>query len=203
MAHAKKIDENTMMQMFRDGKNTSEIAKHFGCTWMAVSNMKKRVEGRLLRVPDVSGSELSRQNINTVAQLKLMNEHVLTELKRSQRLIDREDKFVIEYDKLEKQVKKDPTNTELTKRLIEKWKLISVPDILKIQTNIIAISGEVRKQIELQVKIFETIYNVTMVSEFQEEIIELLRQVDPVLKDNIIKKLKERRSIRSITKMDN
>lgn len=202
MTFAKKIDENTMMQMFRDGKTTAEVAKHFGCTWMAVNNMKKRVQGRLLKVPSVSGSPLSRQNIDTVAQLKLMNEHILTELKRSQRLIDREDKFVIEYDNLEKQIKKDPTNTELTKKLIEKWKLISVPDILKIQTNIISISGEVRKQIELQVKIFETIYNVTMVSEFQEEIIDLLRQVDPELKNQIIKKLKERRSIRSITKME-
>jgi transposase len=202
MTVTKKIDENVMMQMFRDGKNTSQIARHFGCTFMAVKNMKKRVEGRLLRVPDVSGSQLSRQNIDTVSQLKLMNEHVLKELKRSQRLIDREDKLVIEYDKLEKQVKKDPTNNELIQKLKVAYAGVSVPDILKIQTNIIAISGEVRKQIELQVKIFETIYNVTMVSEFQEEIIELLRQVDPVLKDSIIKKLKERRSIRSITKME-
>jgi transposase len=198
-----KIDENVMMQMYRDGKNAADIARHFGCTYMAVVNMKKRVEGRLLRVPDVSGSQLSRQNIDTVAQLKLMNEHVLKELKRSQRLIDREDKLVIEYDRLEKQVKKDPTNNELIQKLKVAYAGVSVPDILKIQTNIIAISGEVRKQIELQVKIFETIYNVTMVSEFQEEIIELLRQVDPVLKDQIIKKLKERRNIRSITKMDN
>lgn len=202
MPIVKKIDEATMLQMYRDGKNTQQISKHFGVTWQAVANMRKRAEKRLARVPDVNRSELSQQNINTVSQLKLMNDQILSELRRSKRLIDREDRTVLEYDRLEKQVKKDPKNTELVKELKEKFDGINIPEILKIQTNIIAISGEVRKQIELQVRIYETIYNVTMANEFQEEIIEILRQVDPALKDTIIRKLKERRSIRTITKMD-
>jgi hypothetical protein len=73
--------------------------------------------------------------------------------------------------------------------------------LLAIQTNIINVSGEVRKQIELQLKIAETVYNIQMMQEFQGEIISLLKEVEPILAQKVINKLKERRSIRGLVKM--
>jgi len=195
-----KIDEAVMTQMLRDGKTVSAIARHFNCTHGAVSQMKKRMDRRLINVPDVQQSELSRHNIDTVQQLRAMNVNIIEELKRTKKLITREDAKIKDIEDLEDQIKKNPGNTNLVKALKERGG-IDINSILKIQANIIAISAEVRKQIELQVKIFETVYNVQMVSEFQEEIIEILRSVDPVLKDTVIKRLKQRRSIRGLVKM--
>ena len=196
-----KIDEVEMMRLFKANRTIGEIAKHFHVTYNAVQKMKTRCEKRLAAVPDLSRSEVSRNNIDTVFQLRLMNDHILHELKRCQRLVTREDSAVLEREKLEDLVKKNPQDLALVKKLKEMGP-VNINDILKIQSNIISISSEVRKQIELQVKIYETIFNVQMVAEFQEEIIEILRTVDPELKEKVLRKLKERRSLRGLVRLD-
>ena len=196
-----KIDEEEMLRMYKDGVSTAQIAKHFNCTWAAVDTMRKRVEKRLSMVPDVSRSELSRHNIDTVHQLKTMNDRIIHEMKRCNRLIEREDELPLKREKLEKRLEKNPDDPVLLEK-IKKLAGDNVAGILKIQSNIIAISAEVRKQIELQVKIYETIYNVTMVAEFQEEIINVLREVDPIIKDEVIKRLKARRSLRGLVRVN-
>jgi len=196
-----KIDPEEMMRMVKDGRTDSEIARRFDVTPMAVNYRKRTIIKHLTAIPDVQKSELSRHNIDTVNQLRTMNDHIIAEMKRCQRLITREDDVVLKREKLEDQVKRHPEDTELAKKLRD-MAGGNFNNILKIQDNIIKISGEVRKQIELQVKIYETIFNVQMVSEFQEEIIEILRQVEPELKDMIIKKLRERRSLRGLVQLD-
>jgi hypothetical protein len=74
--------------------------------------------------------------------------------------------------------------------------------ILAIQTNLIGISGEVRRQVELQLKIAETLYNVQMMQEFQNEIIGILKDTDPISAQRLITKLKERRAIRGLVRMN-
>ena len=196
-----KIDTQRMMSMLRDGESIRSIAKHFNCTVNAVWTMKKREEARLAAIPDVAKSELSCDNINTVQQLRVMNDTILDELKRCRRLIDRQDSIELEKEKLEDQIKKDPKNTDLVTKL-KAMGYSRLSDILKIQSQLFAISAEVRKQIELQVKIYETIYNVRLVAEFQEEILEVLRTVEPSIREQAIRKLKERRSIRGLMRMD-
>ena len=159
------------------------------------------MERRISLVPDVQKSELSRHNIDTVHQLRTMNDKIIHEMERCNRLIEHEDEIAQKRERLEKRIEKDPNDPELQERL-KKLAGDNVAGILKIQANIIAISAEVRKQIELQVKIYETIYNVNMVAEFQEEIINVLREVDPLLKDEVIKRLKQRRSIRGLVKVN-
>ncbi len=198
---AGKIDQELMMRMISEGKTIASIARHFGCRWQAIAEMKKRIEKRLALIPDAERSELARDNIDTVHQLRKMNDHILDELKRCRRLIDRQDELAKEREKLEDQVKHNPEDTDLVKKL-NSIGLTNINDILKIQNNIIAISAEVRKQIELQVKIYETVYNIRLVGEFQEEILNILRSVDPALRDATIKRLKERRSMRGLVRLD-
>jgi len=189
--------------MLKDGVSGPEIAKKYGVSRQAVQQMRKKLEKRLAAVPDVTRSELSRNNIDTVYQLKNMNEHILEELKRCQRLIERQDVREQAMEKIQDDA--ETSKKEKTPAFLKKLQLMasaSVNDILKIQSNIIAISGEVRRQVELQVKIYETIYNVTMVAEFQEEILNLLKEVDPALRDEAIKKLKQRRSMRGLVRMN-
>jgi hypothetical protein len=197
----KIYDVALMMRKLKDGDSTVQVAKFFGVTPWAVNKRAIAEAEKIERQPDLQRSELSRDNINTVEQLRVMNDHILSELKRSRRLVERADDRVKEYEGVEDELRLDPGN----KKLGEKLKGLgsqNVADILKIQSNIIAISGEVRKQIELQVKIYETIYNVQMVAEFQEEILNILREASPDLRNEAIKRLKARRSIRGLVRLE-
>jgi len=190
-----------MMQMAKEGKTDVEIAKYFNVNPSAVSKKRRRVMQKLNLLPQATRKEIDGDNIDTVDQLKRMNRTILKELARSQKLIEREDVVFNEKYILEEQLKKDPSNTELAQRLREKG-ISNINEILKIQTSILSISAEIRRQIELQVKIYETIYNVEMISEFQKDIIEILKEVDTGLRDSVIKKLKERRSMRGLLRLD-
>jgi hypothetical protein len=64
----------------------------------------------------------------------------------------------------------------------------------------INVSGESRKQIELQIKIAETLTNVQMIQEFQAEVIDAIRSIDQFTAAKIIGKLKERRALRGLMK---
>src|SRR4030042_3638148 len=150
-----------MMRMYKDGKTTAEIARFFGVTWQGVKKMKDRMETRLSKVTDLQRIEYGQDNIDVVHQLKSMNDHILTELKRCQRLITREDDAVLRRERLEDEVRCNPQNTELVKKLKE-MAGEGFTNVLKIQDNLIKISGEVRKQIELEVKIAETLFNIQM-----------------------------------------
>lgn len=198
-----KIDEAEMLRMFNEGRTVSQIARRFKCTPSTVTDMKDRVLHRLANPPVVKENQ---EKIDVVNQLKSMNDHILSELKRCQRLVERADGASREKEKLEDDLQIDPDMAEERKKEIQQrirdLGATNVQDILKIQSNIISISGEVRRQIELQVKIYETIFNVKMVAEFQEEIIEILRTVSPELKQEILKKLRQRKSVRGLIKME-
>ncbi|MDD4308684.1 MAG: hypothetical protein PHU53_07770, partial [Thermoplasmata archaeon] len=140
-------------------------------------------------------------HIDVIAQLRAINDHILDELNRCRRLIDREDEMVRQREVVEDQVRHDPTNTALVKKL-KQMAGDNIAGILKLQSNLISISGEVRKQLEFQVKIFETIYNVHMVTEFQQEILDVLKGVDPNVRNMVIARLKERRSLRGLVKIN-
>ena len=62
----------------------------------------------------------------------------------------------------------------------------------------IDISAEVRKQLELQIKIAETLYSATMVAQFQEEVLNAIASADTNVRTRIIVKLKELRTIRGL-----
>jgi hypothetical protein len=163
--------------------------------------MEKRIKRNLAAVPQVEKAEISRDHIDVIAQLRAINDHILDELNRCRRLIDREDEMVRQREVVEDQVRHDPTNTALVKKL-KQMAGDNIAGILKLQSNLISISGEVRKQLEFQVKIFETIYNVHMVTEFQQEILDVLKGVDPNVRNMVIARLKERRSLRGLVKIN-
>ena len=195
-----KIDPEVMMRMYREGRTKTEIAKHFGVHWVSVHERMKSVERQLAAVPDVTKSELSRYNIDTVQQLRNMNDGIMSELDRCRVLIDKAYGNAMERQSLEKRIKQNPTDEKLVEKL-KNLGLNNITELLKIQTNLVAVSAEGRKQIELQVKIYETVFNTQLVAEFQEEILAVLREVDPDVRNQVIKKLKERRSMRGLMKL--
>jgi len=198
-----KIDKAVMEQMFHQGKSATEIATFFGCSYQAVRNAHKALKRRMEVMPElVKQSELSKDNLDTISQLGKINQTVMSELDRVRRLIIREDEKVKEREDLEDKVRADPKNTALVAELKEKA-YINFSNILKIQSNIINISAEVRKQLELQIKIAETLYSVTMMAQFQEEVLNAIGRVNAPTKHIIIKALKQLRTLRGLVQIKN
>jgi len=195
-----KIDKVVMEQMLSAGKTPKEVAKFFNCHPVAVYNAHQGVKRRLAIMPDLAKSELSKESLDTLSQLVGINKTVMEELGRVKRLILREDEKVKEREDLEDKVKLDPQNTALVKELKEKAH-VNFASILRIQTNIIDISAEVRKQIELQIKIFETLYNATTVAQFQDEVLNAIEEADKITRDKIIIRLKQLRTLRGLVQI--
>jgi predicted transcriptional regulator len=59
------------------------------------------------------------------------------------------------------------------------------------------IMGEIRGQLKLQLEIFRTIFDLEAVQEFMDEVMAVIGQVEPEARNAIIKRLNERKSVRS------
>ena len=55
---------------------------------------------------------------------------------------------------------------------------------------------EIRGQLELQLEIFKTLYDVQAVADFQREVLTAIGEVDPSVRNLIINRLKEGRALR-------
>lgn len=61
----------------------------------------------------------------------------------------------------------------------------------------VKIKAEIRQQLKLQLEIFQALYDMQAVAEFQREVLETIGDVSPEIRDQIIRNLKERSAIRS------
>ena len=60
----------------------------------------------------------------------------------------------------------------------------------------IKIMAEIRGQLKLQLEIFETLYSLQAVQEFQDTVLEAISEAAPEVRNEIISKLNGRRSLR-------
>jgi hypothetical protein len=63
--------------------------------------------------------------------------------------------------------------------------------------------AEIRGQLKLQLEIFQALYDMTAVAEFQKEVLEVIGTVNPEARDQIIRALQEKRAIRTTLEFDN
>ena len=59
------------------------------------------------------------------------------------------------------------------------------------------IMGEIRGQLRLQLEIYQTMFDLKAVQEFMDETMAVIGQVEPEIRREIIRRLNERKSIRS------
>ncbi len=195
-----KIDKQLLLRMRAEGRSKSECARYFHVTPGAIGQLERGIRDQIEAAPEINEQTLGTAAINTMDQLKRINDVILVELNRCGKLINEEDRKLRSRKELEKKFlknKDDKTQAELVEALKTTYN-----DILKIQNNVISISAEVRKQLEFQVKIAEIAYGIQQVAEFQEELIQVLGTIDVKAKDAFVKKLKERRAVRGLIKLD-
>ena len=114
-------------------------------------------------------------------------------------MILREEVKMEALDKVAEKLEKEQDNVDKQEIMDKIWNN-NTKNVLAIQTNLLGMSSEVRKQIELQLKIAESLYNLQMMAEFQNEVVNIIKGVDPIAAQQLIAKLKEHRAIRGLVK---
>jgi hypothetical protein len=64
----------------------------------------------------------------------------------------------------------------------------------------VPIMAEIRAQLSLQLQIFSSFYDLQAAKEFREEVIAVIEQIDPEVKNEIIRRLNKRRATQSAIK---
>jgi len=191
MATEAKIDFTELHQLLNKGMGTTEIAKHFDCTPGAVSQAKKKLKICVVKnVALESAHKVVDKNLDAVAQLAKINENA-NELLDSLMRWNRGDEEALQV--LESQVRK--VRVGKTDKFVEEFKFKD-PRELALKA-----MAEIRGQLNLQLDIFKTMYDMTAIQEFQKEVLSAIGEEAPNVKDRIIRRLKESRALRGLARI--
>lgn len=192
MPRASIIDKRKLPRLIKIGKTQKQIAEIFGVSEAAVSiaiKNKKIATGKAVTLE--VGYKVAEKNLNAVAQLQKIN-------KDANEILDlvmgwaRGDKKCIRI--LETQVKKVKWRDKESGEDRE----LDVQDIKFKDPRELAIKAmsEIRGQLSLQLEIFQTLYDIEAVAEFQREVLDAIAEVAPAVQKTIISNLKKRKALR-------
>ncbi len=182
-----KIDRVKLDQMIREGKlEQKEMAKFFGVSEGAISKAKSELNIAVVKnVTMESAHKVIGKHLDTLSQLQKINSHANELLDLLMRW-NRGDKEALQI--LEGQVRKVKvrgSEEEVTEYRFKDPRELALKAM-----------QEIRGQLSLQLDIFKTLYDVQAVAEFQREVLSAIGEVEPGVRDRIIKRLKESRVLR-------
>jgi len=182
-----KIDRVKLNQMLKAGKSQREIAQVFGVTEGAISKAKKELNVAVVKnVALENAGRVVDKNLNAIEQLQKINDYANEILDLLMRW-NRGDDEALQI--LESQVKKvrrrDGSEEEVTEYRMKDPRELALKAM-----------AEIRGQLNLQLDIFKTLYDMKAVEAFQKEVLQAIGDVAPDVRNRIINSLKERRAVR-------
>ena len=189
-----KIDRVKLNQMLNAGKPQKEIAQVFGVTEGAISKAKKELNINVVKnVAIENAHRVVDKNLNTIDQLQKINDYaneLLDLLMRWQR----GDEEALRI--LESQTRMVNVGSKKEPELVKEYKFKD-PRELALKA-----MSEIRGQLKLQLEIFQTLYDMKAVQEFQEEILTAIGDTAPDVRDRIIHNLAQKRAIRAAVRFN-
>ena len=189
-----KIDVVKLNQMLRDGKPQKEIAQFFGVSPGAISKRKK--EFNITVVKNLALENAGRvvdKNLNAIEQLQKINDYANELLDLLMRW-NRGDKGALQV--LESQVSTKKVKVGDKEEFVKEFRFKD-PRELALKA-----MGEIRGQLKLQLEIFQALYDIKAVEEFQQEVLTAIGEASKDARDRIISGLNKRRALRSVIKFD-
>lgn len=187
-----KVDVNKLSQMLRSGKSVKQCAKFFGVTPGAISQHKKNLHvGVVKNICMENAARVVDKNLNAVDQLQKINGYANELLDLCMRW-QRGDNEALQI--LEGQVRHVRVNGQ-----DEPVKEFKFKDPREIAMRAMA---EIRGQLKLQLEIFQSLYDMKAVEEFQTEVLTAIGEVSVDVKQRIIGKLSQRRVLRRSIQFD-
>jgi hypothetical protein len=181
-----KIDRVKLNRMLRAGKSPKEVAEHFGVSQAAICKARKGLNVAVVKnVVLESAHKVVAEHLDTIGQLQKINQNANELLDLLMRW-NRGDSEALQI--LESQVRK--VKVQGKEEEVKKYRFKD-PRELALKA-----MQEIRGQLNLQLDIFKTLYDVQAVAEFQKEVLSAIGEVSPDVRDRIIKRLKEGRALR-------
>ena len=184
-----KIDRVKLFQLLKQGKTQREVAQVFGVSEGAISKAKKELNISVVKsVALESAHRVVDKNLDSVAQLQKINKDANELLDVLMRWNRGEDEAL---QILETQVRKVRIGKGENSEIVKQYKFKD-PRELALRA-----MAEIRGQLNLQLDIFKTLYDMEAVAEFQKEVLTAIGEEAPNVRNRIIQRLKESRSLRS------
>jgi hypothetical protein len=181
-----KIDRVKLNQMLNAGKSQREVAQVFGVTEGAISKAKKELNISVVKNVSLERAhQVVDKNLNAVDQLQKINGYA-NELLDLLMQWNRGDEKALQV--LESQVKK--VRVKGKEEEVTEYKFKD-PRELALRA-----MAEIRGQLNLQLEIFKTFYDLEAVADFQREVLTAIGEADRDVRDRIIQRLKEAKALR-------
>jgi len=189
-----KIDKVKLSQLLKSGKAQREIAQVFGVTESAVSKAKKELNLCVVKnVALENAHRLVDKNINAIDQLQKINDHAnwLLDL-----LMDWQKGDADALQVLETQVATKKVRVGDQEEFVREFKFKDPRDLA------LKAMAEIRGQLKLQLEIFQCLYDLKAVQEFQDEVLTAIGEAEKDVRERIINRLNQKRAIRSAIKFN-
>jgi DNA-binding Lrp family transcriptional regulator len=190
----RKINDSVMLAMLDKNKKQAEIAEFFSVSPQAISDRVKKLRGGVVKnVVMERAAEVIDKNLNTVEQLQKINNYA-NELLDLLIAWNRGDDKALQV--LESQITTKKVRVGDQEEFVREFKFKD-PRELALKA-----MSEIRGQLKLQLEIFQTLFDMKAVQEFQKEVLTAIGEASPEVKNAIIDKLNQRRIIRQSIQFD-
>ena len=184
-----KFTDIELKQLVRRGLTGSAIAKHLGVSKAAVSVRLKALNIAMSKDVTIrSAHKIVDREINALDQLQKINRDANELLDLLMRW-NRGDDEALQI--LETQVRKVKIGKGEDAQEVTEYKFKD-PRELALKA-----MQEIRGQLKLQLEIFQALFDMQAVQQFQSEVLEIIGSVSPEARDEIIRRLTERNALRS------
>jgi predicted transcriptional regulator len=186
-----KINDRKMLRLIDSGMSQSEVAKKIGVSRQAVSKRLQELRGKITKV--VVSKKIEQvvdRKIDAIEQLQKINDDANELLDLLMRWNRGESEAL---QALECQVKRIRIGDEEIGVKEVKFK---DPRQLALQA-----MAEIRNQLKLQLEIFQALFSLQAAEEFQNVVLETIAEVDPKVRNEIIRRLNNKRTIRSAVRL--
>jgi len=185
-----KINDHKLLRLIdNQGMNQTEAAKELNVSRQAVSKRLQEIRGKTTKV--IVAKKLEQvvdRKIDAMDQLIRINEY-------TNEILD----LVMAWGRGDDEALQILASQIKNKKVRVGSEEIGVPEFKLKDPKEIALKAcaEIRNQIKLQLEIFQALYSLQEVEEFQKTIVEVLGQVSPEMRDQFVKKLMARPSVRA------
>jgi len=187
-----KIDKVKLHKLLSNGKSQKEAAQLMGVTESAISKVVKGLNIAVVKnVALENAHKVVHSNLNTLEQLQKINRDAneLLDLLMRWGRGDAEALQILESSA--RKIKIRGTEEEITEYRFKDPRELALRCM-----------AEIRGQLNLQLDIFKTLYDVEAIADFQREVLSAIAEVSPDVRNTIIQRLKERKALRGSLTVD-
>ena len=189
-----KYSDIELQELVRKGLTQAEIARQLRVSTASVCVRLKKLNIAVSKdVVLCRAGAVVKKELNSIDQLQKINDNANELLDLLMRW-NRGDNGALQI--LESQVRKVKIGRGEDAQEVTEYKFKD-PRELALKA-----MAEIRGQLKLQLEIFQALYDMQAVQQFQAEVLEIIGSVDPETRDEIIRRLTERNALRSTLELN-